>query len=177
MEFLVSEFLASDLILWRICQEKHRNTAFSGVGGLYVSGRWHPKGYKVVYTAESLALATLEVFVHIESARIPLITIRAHIPKGVGIEKVNIQNLPSNWQEVDAYPKLQKIGENWLTNGNTPILKFPSAIVPVEFNYLINPEHRDFKLNLEPPMSFKFDQRMWKSLPSEYRNFDVNEVY
>ena len=43
-----------------------------------------------------------------------------------------------------------------------PILKVPSAIVPVEFNYLLNPQHPDLTVRLEPPQEFKFDRRMWK---------------
>ncbi len=52
------------MFVWRICATKHQKSAFSGVGGLYVPGRWHPQGHKIVYTAESLALASLEIFVH-----------------------------------------------------------------------------------------------------------------
>jgi RES domain-containing protein len=66
--------------LWRLCKQKHQNTAFSGDGGLYAPGRWHPKGFPIIYTASSLALATLEVFVHTESDKIPLVAIRAFIP-------------------------------------------------------------------------------------------------
>jgi RES domain-containing protein len=58
--------------IWRITATKHIDTVFSGVGGLYASGRWHPQGYKISYTSESLALASLEVFVHIETTDIPL---------------------------------------------------------------------------------------------------------
>ncbi len=50
--------------IWRITARKHIETVFSGMGGLYASGRWHPQGYKISYTSESLALASLEVFVH-----------------------------------------------------------------------------------------------------------------
>jgi RES domain-containing protein len=27
--------------VWRLCKQKHQETAFSGEGGLYASGRWH----------------------------------------------------------------------------------------------------------------------------------------
>lgn len=60
------------------------------------------------------------------------------------------------------YPKLQQIGRDWLLSKRTPILKVPSAIVPVEHNYLLNPEHPDLKVTLEAPIEFKFDRRMWK---------------
>lgn len=151
------------MYVWRICSQKYQATAFSGVGGLYVSGRWHPQGQKIIYTAESLALASLEIFVHMESDRISLVAIKAWLPEELEIEEVKKNQLPDNWQETSAYPLLQKIGQDWLSNCRTPILKVPSSIVPVEYNYLLNPQHRDLKVVLEPPMQFKFDSRMWKS--------------
>ena len=42
--------------IWRICAAKYQDSAFSGVGGLYVPGRWHFQGHRIIYTAESLAL-------------------------------------------------------------------------------------------------------------------------
>lgn len=146
--------------IWRICKQKHQNTAFSGVGGLYASGRWTPQGFKVIYTAESLALATLEVFVHTESDRIPLVAIRGWLRDDSAIEEVDVNSLPVNWQEESAHPILQQIGQEWLQSLRSPILKVPSAIIPVEFNYLLNPQHPDLKFNLSPPMTFRFDQRM-----------------
>ena len=153
--------------VWRLCKQKHQETAFSGEGGLYASGRWHPKGFPIVYTASSLALATLEVFVHTESNQIPLVAIRAYFSDDLLIETVRTEDLPANWQEVSAYPSLQQIGRQWLQSNRTPILKVPSSIVPVEFNYLLNPHHPDLKLSLDPPMAFKFDRRMWKILAQD----------
>jgi RES domain-containing protein len=96
--------------VWRICSKKYRDTAFSGIGGLYAESRWLPKGYSVVYTAESLALASLEVFVHTaESISIPLVAIRALLKEDIAVETVGLNVLPSNWQEESAYPKLQQI--------------------------------------------------------------------
>ncbi len=151
------------MFVWRICSKKHQASAFSGIGGFYVPGRWHPQGSKIVYTAESLALASLEIFVHLESDRVPLVTIKAWLPDELEIEEIQLQQLPINWQETSAYPLLQKMGQDWLISCRTPILKVPSSIVIVEYNYLLNPQHPEFKLVLEPPMIFKFDRRMWKS--------------
>ncbi len=148
--------------VWRICKQKHQRSAFSGVGGLYAQARWTPQGFKVVYTAESLALASLEVFVHTESDRIPLIAIRAFLPDDIAMTVVEVSNLPENWQSMAAYPVLQNIGKQWLQKQETPILKVPSSIIPVEFNYLLNPQHPDLEFSLEPPLEFKFDERMWK---------------
>ena len=148
--------------VWRICKQQHLATAFDGIGGLYTDGRWTPQGYPVVYTAESLALASLEVFVHLESDRLPLRAIRANLSDNLAIMTVKIGDFPIDWQELTAYPILQQIGRDWLTKHYTPILKVPSAIIPIEFNYLINPRHPDLQVELDPPLQFKFDHRMWK---------------
>ncbi|MEY2831877.1 MAG: hypothetical protein RLZZ574_1135 [Cyanobacteriota bacterium] len=150
------------MFVWRICSRKYQSSAFSGIGGLYVPGRWHFQGHKMIYTSESLALASLEIFVHLESSIAPLVAIKAHLPKKLEVHEVKLLDLPINWQDVASYSLLQKIGQDWLTSRRTPILKVPSAIVPVENNYLFNPEHPEFKVDLEPPVQFKFDQRMWK---------------
>ena len=152
--------------VWRICKRKHQDSAFSGTGGLYASGRWTPQGFLVVYTAQSLALASLEVFVHTESDRIPLVAIRAFLPENIAMSEVDVSSLPVDWQQPAAYPVLQNIGKRWLQEQQTPVLKVPSAIIPVEFNYLLNPQHPDLQLSLLPPLQFKFDQRMWKAQSS-----------
>jgi RES domain-containing protein len=134
--------------IWRITARKHIETVFSGIGGLYASGRWHPQGYKISYTSESLALASLEVFVHSETTDTTPI--------------LEITDLPINWQDVAAYPILQEVGRKWLRTMEYPVLKVPSAIIPVECNYLINPEHPDLRLQTEQVLEFQFDRRMWK---------------
>jgi len=77
----------------------------------------------------------------------------------------SVSSLPATWQQQAAYPVLQNIGKQWLQEKRTPILKVPAAIIPVEFNYLLNPQHPDLQLSLDPPLRFKFDQRMWKAQP------------
>lgn len=149
--------------VWRICKQKHVDSAFAGIGGLYAPARWTLQGFRVVYTAESLALASLEVFVYTESARILLVAIRAFLPKNIAVKEVDVSDLPENWQSMAAYPTLHNIGKQWLQKQETPILKVPSSIIPVEFNYLLNPQHPDLQFSLEPPLEFKFDQRMWKA--------------
>lgn len=151
------------MFVWRICAKKYQSSAFSGIGGLYVSGRWHPQGHKIVYTAESLALASLEIFVHLESDNVPLVAIKTWLPDELEIEEISLCLLPDNWQDTSAYPILQKMGQDWLISCRTPIVKVPSSIVPVECNYLLNPQHPELKIVLEPPIRFKFDRRMWKT--------------
>jgi len=148
--------------IWRICKKKHLLSAFSGEGGLYASARWTPQGIRAVYTAQSLALASLEVFVHSDSDKIPLVAIQAFLPDDIAIKEIGANALPHDWQEQSAYPVLQQIGKQWFLTQETPVLKVPSAIVPVEYNYILNPAHPDFKISLDPPINFKLDKRMWR---------------
>ena len=146
--------------IWRICKEKHKETAFSGEGALYTGGRWTPKGNLAVYTSESLALATLEVFIHTESNAIPLISVRAFLAENITVEEIKIDDLPSTWQEESAYPSLQVIGEEWLRSKRTAVLKVPSVIVPFEYNDILNPKHPDLTISTNSSFDFKFDKRI-----------------
>ena len=152
------------MYVWRISKRKHVTTAFSGDGGLYAEARWTPQGFRAVYTSESLALASLEVFVHTESDRIPLVGIRAFLPEDIAIEEIKVVDLPDDWQEDSAYSVLQRMGREWLLSDRTPVLKVPSSIIPVEYNYILNPTQPDLQFSLNPPREFTFDRRMWKSV-------------
>src|ERR1700733_1051060 len=43
-----------------------RKEAFSGHGGVYASTRWHSAGRPIIYTAQSLSLAALEILVRLK---------------------------------------------------------------------------------------------------------------
>lgn len=79
-------------------------------------------------------------------------------------EEIAVESLSVNWQDSEMSSSLQQLGRDWLLSKRTPILKVPSAIVPIEHNYLLNPEHPDLKISLDAPIEFKFDRRMWKQV-------------
>jgi RES domain-containing protein len=55
----------------------------------------------------------------------------------------------------------QSIGDEWIKEGKTPVLKVPSAIVPGDSNFLLNPAHKDFKkIKLLKTLPFQFDSRI-----------------
>ena len=129
------------MILWRI--SNHQSLA--GDGALRASGRWHTRGRRIVYCAQTPAAALLEVLVHFEieirdlPARYRLLKIES--PDDVEVEHVSLDQLPTNWPEkTDA---TRAIGDPWLASGRTPLLMVPSAIVPETLNVLVNPSHPD----------------------------------
>ena len=150
---------------WRIVKARYASEAFSGTGGLSVEGRWHCKGDRVIYAASSLALAALEVFVHLQRAhtRIRWISFELEIPDSVQITSLPLRQLPRNWRREPPLAATMNIGSAWVQGGTTAVLRTPSAIIPTECNYILNSAHPDFrKLRIGPPTPFSFDSRMWK---------------
>lgn len=160
------------ITIWRIDQLKRAATAFCGDGSRLYGGRWNSVGNRVVYAASSLSLAAWEVFVHLavqeeEAKRIQFMAIQAEIPDSVQSELISMHQLPHDWQSDPAPHPLKEIGDDWLITANTAVLAVPSAIIPQEYNYLLNPTHPDFKhIHVKTLEQFVFDARAWKSNPS-----------
>lgn len=154
------------IAVYRITKERYRDQVFAGLGGLYASGRWRPRGRSVVYASQSISLAVLEYALNYKRhGWLPASILgRAAIPDEVNIEPVFTSALPNNWRDPEPPAALREIGENWLRRAETACLKVPSAIVPEESNYLLNPRHPDFqKLIVGLPERFNFDRRLARS--------------
>lgn len=147
--------------IYRLTLSKYFDTAFSGEGSRRVGGRWTPPGYPAVYASSSRALAVLETVVHAGQTVFPSHhVIEVGVPDDLDIENVDTHYLSNEWQSNPAPLELQSIGQNWLVGGSTVLLRAPSAIVPQENNYVINPAHPDFaRLRLSEPIPFKIDGR------------------
>jgi RES domain-containing protein len=152
------------MIVYRITLAKYAGTLFASGN----PARWNSKDVKVIYTAGSRSLACLENVVHRSALglRESFRTISIEIPDNVEIEEIKVSDLHRNWREYSQYPYTQKIGDEWSKGALTAVLKVPSAIIPEEHNYLINPLHKDYNrikyLGNEP---FDFDERI-KATPT-----------
>ncbi|OKS85217.1 RES family NAD+ phosphorylase [Mucilaginibacter polytrichastri] len=127
------------------------------------AARWNPNETEVIYTASSRSLACLENVVHRSQVGLnqlfSILTIEVpdNLKKGV----IKLSDLPTDWREFAQMPLTQNIGENWLTKSETAILQVPSSIIEEEVNYLINPQHIDFKkIKLLRTDRFVFDMRI-----------------
>jgi RES domain-containing protein len=132
-------------IVWRITTARRARAAFSGEGARLYGGRWNPKGVPLVYTAESRALAMLEMLVQDEPLHARYMVISATIPDGLAIERVDPTKLPSDWRAPQRTEDLRAIGAEWATSSRTVVLAAPSAVLPEETNYLLNVLHPDFR--------------------------------
>lgn len=109
--------------------------------------RWSPKGTETIYLAESRALAMAEIVVHLTLASLPsdYVMIEIDIPDGIEIKVLKKKDIPHNWNNHPTNKETQKIGDEFIEKLESVILKVPSAVVEGDYNYLINPHHKDFK--------------------------------
>jgi RES domain-containing protein len=137
--------------------------AFDGEGARRHGGRWNRPGIPVVYTSASLALAALEVFVNLERPQPPsdLVAIAADIPETLTISRIPLSELPANWGSYPPPAALADLGTRWARELKSPVLAVPSAVIPPELNYLLNPLHPQFKrIRVGDPEPFRFDPRL-----------------
>ncbi len=129
-------------------------------------GRWHSPGKPIVYTSATVSLASLEVLVHVTDEDWPqdLCAIRAVIPPHIKIQELKLEELPRGWRRYPAPPRLRDRGDTWLAKGETLVLGVPSAVIPMEKNYLLNPAHPNMKdIQIGEPQRFQFDMRLQRS--------------
>jgi RES domain-containing protein len=152
---------SSGVEVFRIVTRARAADAFSGEGARLYGGRWNPKGLRVVYTASARSLAILEMLVQDQPLRAEYVIIAAKIARGVRIESVPIAALPRHWRSAEQVEHLRRIGAEWLQRGSSAVLSVPSAVVPQEGNYLLNPVHADFaKIKLGKPEALVTDERL-----------------
>ena len=149
------------LLVWRLVTARFAASAFSGEGARLYGGRWNRKGVSMVYTSASLSLAVLEMLVQDDPLRAHYVAIQAAIPDEVQVERLAADELPADWRTLEARAELQEIGTDWARRLSSAVLAVPSAVVPVESNYLLNPLHPDFsRIEVGPPMPFGTDARL-----------------
>ena len=131
----------------------------SGTGGMKVDGRWHKKGRRVLYAAQSQSLAILEKRVHLRDLPDELRLMKIEVPGPKHWETV--KDLPPDWASQRVWT--QAYGDRWLAEKRSVVLQVPSAIVPQEFNYLINPDHGEFaRVKLRSVAPFRMDARLFR---------------
>lgn len=151
------------LSCFRVVKEEFAADPFSGDGAYEFGGRWNSPGSRVVYASESLALACLEILVHLDKASIlrSYVFIEARFKEEMVIDVEDLSPLPSDWHNAQGSIELQSIGDEWIASGNTPVLRVPSVVIPRSFNFLINPGHEKFsKVDYLDPEAIGFDPRL-----------------
>ena len=147
---------------WRLVKHRYLAQAWDGEGARQYGGRWNSPGVPVVYASETLALALLEVLVRLQSTKVlhGYSAIRCEFDEAL-MRPVDASGLPAGWERSPAPPELAAIGDEWFRSALSAVLRVPSAIVPLEHNYLFNPSHSDFRaIRLGEPIPFPIDPRL-----------------
>ena len=150
---------------YRITQRQHAAASFNGEGARLHGGRWNSIGTRMVYTADSISLALLEILVHLEdfarvNARYTIVPIEFDESL---LETLNANALPPGWNAPQPSAITQTLGDRWIARMTSPILEVPSVIVEMERNYLLNPAHPDFaKIAIGNGFTFQTDARLFK---------------
>ena len=149
------------MILYRIARCTYAND-LSGTGARLYGGRWNSIGKPATYLTSSRSLAMLEVLVHLQPLMVPddFCLVEVDVPDE-HIQTIITDILPKDWKDISPPQILARIGDGFLKKQEYFMLKVPSAIVPAEYNYLLNPLHPDMKkvkvIKTEP---FNFDSRL-----------------
>lgn len=123
-------------------------------GELVASGlanRWNFDQQWVLYTGSSRSLATLELVVNRAVIRpnfgykVMVISVADDDHLVTGLKE---KDMPENWRSVQKYQVLQQIGSDWYNSRKSLLLRVPSAVIPKEFNYIINTRHPEFGENV-----------------------------
>jgi RES domain-containing protein len=147
---------------WRITKTSRVDVAFDGEGARLHGGRWNSPGAAVVYTAQSESLAALELLVHLQSSQLlaSYSSVSASFSRDL-VEAVDSARLPADWRRYPAPFALQEMGDQWITGRRSVVLEVPSAVVPSESLFLLNPAHPDFpQIIIGAPGPFLFDPRL-----------------
>ena len=149
------------MTLWRISN----HISLGGEGGLRAPARWHTRGRRIVYLAASPASALLEIIVHLEvrEATIPegFQLLKLDAPDQLSRHLISPGDLTRDWEDDSRVTR--KLGDRWLSEGQSALLAVPSAIVPETENWLLNPVHPDAgQIRLEWNRRFPYDGRLFR---------------
>ena len=148
------------MVVHRLARLAHAK--LDGEGARLAGGRWNSHGRAAVYASSRLSLAALELLVHTDVSLVPadLVAFEIEIPDTLDIEAVEVSDLPRDWRS-PGDPTCRSIGDTWLAEERTAVLRVPSAVVPEESNYIINPKHRGAKaIHVVERRKFAFDSRL-----------------
>lgn len=149
--------------LYRLTRRKFAGVnPFDGEGAFQFGGRWSSVGTRLCYTATHRSLAILEYRVNLDPTVLPNDLVIATITIAEDAVVADVPLMPDDWRKYPAPLSLRLIGDAFIAEGKTLLMRVPSVIVPQEYNVLLNPAHpaaaaADRAPDLQP---FFYDSRM-----------------
>lgn len=150
------------MVVYRLANHKYKDATLTGIGAEKVGGRWNEIGTRAVYCSENIALALLEYYVHSDNI--------ALLPKDILVAKIEfpdewmvneIDDLPELWNQYPYTPSTARMFTDLAKSRDFFALKVPSAIVPLEYNIILNPLFRAFgQVEVVEFISLPIDKRL-----------------
>ena len=69
--------------------------------------------------------------------------LKIEVPDDVSMTTVDATALPRNWRGNSVATR--RLGDRWLEQGGSSLLRVPCVIVPDTSNVLLNPDHEDHR--------------------------------
>ena len=115
----------------------------------------------MVYTAGSQSLAALEMLVHLEAGDLLSRYLVFEVRFSEDLVDRFTLPLPKGWNAEPVPRKIRLLGDQWCRKAEKPVLAVPSALIPSEQNYVLNPRHAQFsQLEIAKPKDFWIPQRL-----------------
>ena len=152
------------MIVYRLTKGKY-HLDLSGKGAELYGGRWNSKGVPMLYTSESRALAFAEIAMHIPMGIVPkdYFLISIDVPDTASILRLTDADMPADWRSNPHSNTTQQIGDQFVAENKLLVLQVPSAVVPGDYNFLVNPNHpKSSNVKVIASEPFEFDSRFVK---------------
>jgi len=153
------------MIVYRLCKSRYSHD-LTGSGAENTGGRWNSKGFPMIYTSESRSLCVTEIAMHIPLGILPsdyeLVSIE--LPLNMHLHKIKESELPAGWQQFPHREETRKTGNSLIMQNKYLVIRAPSAVVIGDYNYLVNPRHKDsYQVRIIRVEPFNFDNRLFRS--------------
>lgn len=136
----------------------------SGEGARLFGGRWNKKGDACIYTSSTRSLCILEYLANVFLEDLPpdLSMTTYSIPDKL-CRIIDIKDLPDDWYAVPPVNFTKQFGSSLLADKNCTCFAVPSAIVPAEQNFILNPTATTFdQIQIVSVEAFTLDHRIKK---------------
>jgi|SRR5215471_10236336 len=148
-------------LAWRIVRAARVRTAFTGEGSRFYPGRWNSPGKAVIYLSEQESLAALETLVHTRPLSATERYFSFRVEWDDELTEYLPKKLPLGWNDQPPTIVSRRIGDEWLEGARSLALALPSLLSTSELNFLLNPNHSDFKkVKIHKPVEYRFDLRL-----------------
>jgi RES domain-containing protein len=139
------------VISYRVVRRPY--AGLNGEGARRYGGRFNPPGIPAVYTSQSIALAVLEILVHVDKSEVPKdYVVMAIRFRGSKVLRQPVRLIGANELPVDRF---RTAFYRW------PVLRVPSVIVPREYNFVLLPEANGFAATVDWIEPLSFDHRLF----------------